>query len=146
MTELLSLLKIQWPDGLSMLSGLLLVASFARPKWPRLLLGWLLLSSLVLMACTLGLLPFDLPAYGYADAAWQTLIYPAFWVGITVSIAAAGNLWLGLLLLLPALFWRLGWSPAPELLENYLDLPLTLACIFLLIRPFLRRPWSKKPI
>jgi hypothetical protein len=144
MTELLSFLKIQWPDGLSMLSGLLLVASFARPQWPRLLLGWLLVSGLVLMACTLGLVPLDLAAYGYAGAGWQALIFPALWVGITVSIAAAGNLWLGLLLLLPAIFWRLGWSPASELLENYLDLPLTLACLILLIRPFLRRPFQKK--
>jgi hypothetical protein len=144
MTELLSFLKIQWPDGLSMLSGLFLAASFARPHWPRLLLGWLLVSGLVLMACTLGLVPLDLTAYGYAGAGVQTLIFPAIWVGITVSIAAARNLWLGLLLLLPAIFWRLGWSPAPEILENYLDLPLTLACFCLLIRPFLRWPFSKK--
>ena len=144
MTELLSLFKIQWPDGLSMLTGLLLVASFARPRWPRLLLGWLLVSGLALIACTLGLMPLDLAAYGYAGAGWKALIFPALWVGITVSIAAASNLWLGLLLLLPAIFWRLGWSPPPEILENYLDLPITLACLCLLIRPFLRWPFTKR--
>ena len=144
MTEFLSFLKLQWPDGLSMLSGLLLAASFVRPHWSRALWGWLLVSGLVVMGSTLGLAPVDLTASGYAGAGWQELIFPAVWVGITVSIAASTNLWLGLLVLLPALCWRLGWSPAPELLENYLDLPLTLVCLFLLVRPFLRWPFRRR--
>lgn len=140
MTEFAPFLRLHWPDWLSMLSGLLLLASFARPAWPRGLWAWLLCSGLLLIAATLGLLPVDLAAYGYPSNGWRELLGPALWVGVTVGIAAAGNLWLGLLMLLPALFWRIGLSPAPELLENYLDAPLMLAALYQVIRHGRRSP------
>ena len=138
MMECASFLQRHWPDWLSMFSGFLLAAGLARPVLPRALSAWLLFSGLLSISCITGLLPVDLAATGYVGNTWQTLMVPAFWVCITVYLAAAGGFLPALAALLPAVLWRAGVSPAPGLFENYLDAPLMLVVLYRLIRPYHR--------
>ena len=137
MTEYATFLQHYWPDWLSLFSGFLLLALFTRPALPSTLWAWLLLSGLLSFCCTMGWLPVDVTAAGYVGNSWLTLLLPSLWICMTVGLAASGGIWPALAALLPAVLWRAGWSPAPGLFENYLDVPLVLFSLYRLTR---RRP------
>ena len=139
MSELAALVQHYWPNGVSMMSVILLCAVPMRPLRSPILYGWIFLSGLVLILSTLGFLQVDLLSLGYVHNGIWGLLCPALWVGVTVYLVVSESPCMGIVALLPALFWRLGLSPSPEFFCNYLDAPLFLLAFYQTVRHVSRR-------
>jgi len=88
---------------------------------------------LLMLSVTLGLdmfaaLPFRLLQWGYlADPSRTGQIAAALVIGLLILLIAIKRPIVAAFSLLPALCWRLGLSPSPNLWDCYVDLPLAVA-------------------
>lgn len=94
----------------------------------------LLLMSAAIAADLFALSPWRMLQWGYlADASRLGQLLMAALLSLLILLIALKRPVLAALCLLPALLWRFGLTPSPNLWETYLDLPLALAsCIGLL--------------
>jgi hypothetical protein len=73
-------------------------------------------------------LPFRLLQWGYlADASRTGQIAVSLVISLLILLIAIKRPMLAAFSVLPALCWRLGLSPSPNLWECYVDLPLAFA-------------------
>ncbi|NCX22525.1 MAG: hypothetical protein EBX17_04930 [Betaproteobacteria bacterium] len=126
--------------SLSLLSLLLMLASvqlgqqrlFPASVW--VLLGLL---SLAVGLDLFAVFPWRILQWGYlADASRTGQILTALILSLLIFLIALKRPLLAGLCLLPAVFWRLEWSPSPNLWDTYLDLPLAIASLIGLINHF----------
>jgi hypothetical protein len=94
----------------------------------------LLLMSAAIATDLFAVLPWRMLQWGYlADGSRLGQLLMAATLSLLILLIALKRPVLAALCLLPALLWRFGLTPSPNLWETYLDLPLALAsCIGLL--------------
>ncbi len=117
--------------SMSLFSMLLMLVSIQLGRerlFPASVWTLLLMLSVALGLDMFAALPFRLLQWGYlADPSRTGQIAAALVIGLLILLIAIKRPIVAAFSLLPALCWRLGLSPSPNLWECYVDLPLAFA-------------------